>query len=335
MKYISFTFDSCDRRHKIYGGKFVPDGNIKAILLCVHGMNEHFGRYRELAIFLASQGFLVAGHDQLGHGRTAEQSSMDNGIVFGNAGKSKPHRMDNSDFGFICENDPATMLIRDVHKLRKRIEGEYPGKPVFLFGHSMGSFIVRNYLSMHGRALSGAILMGSGEIPSPVLYAGRGMLSLYALRYGWRYRSHLCTKIIMYHQVMSAPADERPTGWLSSDRELLKKVLNDPYVGHEFTVNGYYTLLTLIHRMTRKKALSGIPKSLPLFFLSGGEDPIGHSGRDILMEERLYKESGIQDIQIKVYPGDRHELYHEKDRFNVYSDIAAFMNRVLSGSQDS
>ena len=143
-----FTFLSRNGKDNCHAYSWAPEnGQIKAILQIVHGMLEYVERYEDFANFLANQGFLVVGADLLGHGKTAASDK---------------------DLGYFTEKDSSTILVRDVHRLKKIIQEENPGIPYFIIGHSMGSFIMRKYLAMYCKGIEGAILIGSGN-NSPVI----------------------------------------------------------------------------------------------------------------------------------------------------------------------
>ena len=149
MNRTDFYFDSRDNESKIHAIKWVPDTDPVGILVLVHGMAEHLGRYEHFAKYMCDRGFVVAGNEHLGHG--------------GSVG-SNPK-------GYFCKRDPATVVVRDVHRLKKTVQAEYPGLPIFLFGHSMGSLIARNYLTRYGTGINGAIICGTLMMPKGLLGA--------------------------------------------------------------------------------------------------------------------------------------------------------------------
>lgn len=307
MQPEKILFPSRDGKTTIYAEKYVPEKEIRGILIVAHGMNEHFGRYRELCEVLSNEGYLVAGPDHLGHGHTA-----------------RDHQ---GEFGYFAENDGATVVVRDLHRLKKLIQEEYPGKPVFLLGHSMGSFIARNYISMYGTGIQGVIIMGTARFSDLKVRAGLLYVRLSALFHGWHYRDRFCTKTSIGPYENCFPGDG-PAGWLCARKEGREYDLNDDLGGNGFTLNGYYGLSTLILRMQDKSRINEIPKDLPVLFMSGAEDPVGEYGAGIKAVEDEYRKAGIRNLSVKLYPGDRHELYHEADRFNVFFDIMEFMKEA-------
>ena len=144
-----FYFDSRDGENRIHAVRYTPDaGNVRGIVQIVHGMAEYVERYENLAEFLTKRGILVTGEDHLGHGKSVSEGGS---------------------FGYFCEQDPATVVVRDVHRLKKITEEQYPQVPYIILGHSMGSFIARNYLCRYGSGIGGAVIVGTGMQPAGLI----------------------------------------------------------------------------------------------------------------------------------------------------------------------
>ncbi|MCR5747283.1 MAG: lysophospholipase [Lachnospiraceae bacterium] len=298
-----FTIDSRDMKTKLACYAWEPKGNPRAILVVVHGMVDHALKYSEMAEYLMSQGILVAALDLLGHGNSAKTEE---------------------DFGYFCEQDPATVIVRDVHRLKKTIEAEHPGVPVYVMGHSMGSFIVRNYMERYGTGIKGVILQGGNATPAIQGKMGKFFTNVIAVFHGWRYRSMFCTAITLGSYVKAFP-EEGNTGWLAKKKELIAEYDGDPKCDFIFTLNGYNALGELTLRAGNKKLIQNIPKTLPIFIISGADDPVGEMGRGVQRMYELYKNMGFETVKLDIRPGDRHELHHEEDRFKVFEEIKAFI----------
>ncbi|MBR1893146.1 MAG: alpha/beta fold hydrolase [Lachnospiraceae bacterium] len=310
VKHEEFTFDSRDMKTKIHAEKYVPKGEVKACLIVAHGMGEHFGCYFELGRFFAEQGVLVAGCDHLGHGKTAKEES---------------------DFGYFCDMDPATVIVRDIHRLKKMIQADYPAVPFFVMGHSMGSFIIRNYIEMYGTGIKGAILMGTGDMNELKLLAGKTLLDILISIKGGHYISRAVTKAGLGGYSKNPCSEEYPFKWGCSRKESQDRKAADPLCGHEFTINGYRTIMELVERGNAAARMKDIPKNLPIFLVSGAEDPVGGYGKLVNKVAKRYKSIGMQDVTVKIYPDDRHEVYNEADRFDAFLDILHYMDRVMAG----
>lgn len=304
-----FTIDSRDMATKLQAYQWTPKGEVKAVLVLVHGMSEHMMRYAEMAEYLASKGFVVAGIDLLGHGRSAKTKE---------------------DFGYFCERDAATVVVRDVHRLKKTVQEKYPGIPVFLLGHSMGSFIARCYIERYGTGIQGVIILGGNDQNLFAARFGRLMVGLVALLKGWRYRSPFITKLILGHCLDRIENPTGPNDWIVKRREVVEAYTKDPLSGFMFTLNGYDTLLTFTIRAGEPKELDRIPRELPMFMMSGSEDPIGEWGEGVKRMEQLYRKLGMKHVEMKLVEGDRHELHNEEDRYETFERIAGFMEGVIA-----
>lgn len=298
-----FYFPSADGKSRIHAVRHLPQGQPKAILQIVHGMAEYIERYDEFAAFLARQGFLVVGHDHLGHGKTAESPEA---------------------LGYFAELEGNRCVIGDIHALREQTRAEYPGIPYFLMGHSMGSFLVRQYLGDHHAGLSGAVIMGTGDPPMFAVRAARGLCPLIARFRGWHHRSGLLN-------MTTGGAFELSMGkaWLSRSEENVRRYVADPLCGFVFTLNGFYNLFTGLQIAKTRERAGQIPKALPLLFVSGAEDPVGGKGKAVQALYERYEAAGARDVTLGLYPGDRHELLQEEDRQAVFADILAWLETRL------
>lgn len=308
MKKKEFTFSSADRTNRIHAVLWKPDqGKISGILQISHGMIEYIERYEDFAEFLTAQGFLVVGNDHLGHGRTAASQE---------------------DWGYFAPRKGSDLVVEDLNRLRRMVQKKYPELPYFMLGHSMGSFLLRKYLSKYGRGLSGAIIMGTGSQPDYVVQAGKALCVILALLKGWRYRSSLVDQ-----QVFSGNNKRFQGGdtgsWLTKDPEIVKAYNSNPCCTFKFTLNGFYNLFDTIHFMNQKRNIQAIPKNLPVFLVSGQDDPVGNYGAGVKKAYETYKKAGIMDLSWKLYPGDRHEILNETDKEIVYQDIYRWLQKHL------
>ena len=159
MRKEEFYFDSSCNTSKIHAVKWVPNGTPLCIVQIVHGMCEYVERYEEFAEFLTDKNIMVVGEDHLGHGKS----------------------MGNNPPGYLCKKNPEKVLVEDVHSLKEIISKEYPDIPYVIFGHSMGSFIARNFIQSYGSEVDGAVLCGTGMLPMPLILAMGGIVELLCL----------------------------------------------------------------------------------------------------------------------------------------------------------
>jgi len=302
-----FLIDSRDMKSKLQAYEWTPKKEVKAVLIAVHGMSEHMLRYCEMAEYLTAKQIVFAGVDLLGHGKSAP---------------------DEKSLGYFCERDAATVAVRDVHRLKKTVQDKYPGVPVFLFGHSMGSYIARNYIERYGTGINGVIIQGGGENSALKLAFGKGFLNVVGLFKGEYFRSRICTAMTLGSYITSVKGDS-PNAWIAKRKEVVKKYDEDPLSGFIFTVNGYKTLLEFCTRSRDKKLLGSIPKSLPMLIVSGEEDPVGEYGKGVDRVCRLYKELGMNDVEMKLIPNARHEIHNEEMRFEIFDMYVDFIMKNL------
>lgn len=300
MRKSEFGFLSADKRTQIHAVKWEPDqGEIQAVLQISHGMIEYVERYEAFAGYLTEKGFLVVGNDHLGHGESVLSQEL---------------------WGYFAPENGSDMVVEDLHQLRGMIQAEYPGVPYFMLGHSMGSFLLRKYLSMHGEGLSGAVIMGTGTQADKTVKAGKLICRAIALFRGWKYRGGFVER-----QVFSGNnkkfAGEGEGAWLTKDKDIVRAYTSEPRCTFQFTLNGFYNLFDTIYYINRPEHIDAIPKKLPMFFVSGEDDPVGNYGAGVRKAFDIYVQVGIEDIGIKLYPADRHEILNELDRAAVYEDI--------------
>ncbi len=301
VKKQEFYFDSRDRDHKIHAIRWIPETDRPVCSVqIVHGMAEYIDRYDEFASYLAERGILVVGDDHLGHGKSVRPGEP---------------------YGYFCKEDAATVLVRDEHRLKKMTQEQYPDIPYIILGHSMGSFITRNYLLRYGSGIDGAVIVGTGMQSKPTLIAARMLAGFQRIFCGSKHASELLNAAAF--GAYNKRIDSRRTlfDWLSRNEENVQSYIQDLLCGFTFTINGFQTLFQLIWNLHDEKRLQEMPKCLPVLFLSGEEDPVGNYGRSVKQVYESFLRVGLGNVQIKLYPGDRHEILNEVDRADVYADV--------------
>ena len=222
------------------------------------------------------------------------------------------------------------MLVRDEHKLHEVVEGEYPGIPYFILGHSMGSFITRNYLTEYGHEVQGAVIMGTGMQPKALLALSKTLAKAEKLFKGDTHVSTFIDKLAFGGYYKKIPNYTMKNEWLTSNLDAVQKYNDDPDCGFTFTVNGFSTLFELIWRLHDEERLAGIPKNLPMFFVAGAEDPVGNYGKGVKQAADTVRKAGVQDVTMKLYPGGRHEILNDREHGEVYEDVLSFYEEILA-----
>lgn len=307
-KEEQMNFLSKDGKTTIHAVKWIPEsGSYKAILQITHGMIEYIERYKPFAEYLNEQGFLVVGHDHLGHGASVTTEE---------------------DWGFFEEKNPSDTLVEDMHQLRTIIQGENPGVPYYMLGHSMGSYMLRKYLCIHPEGVSGAVIMGTGCMPDGTMKLGLLCCKVIGAFRGQHHRSRFLQSLSYSkpYKKYDLYGKDYGNSWLSKNVENVKQYYADPRCTFLFTVNGYRGLMEAVLYDNQMEHVKNVPKELPMFFVSGADDPVGDLGEGVKKVYALYKEAGLLDITYKLYENDRHEILNETDRDQVYADIAAWLN---------
>lgn len=307
-KKEEFTFDSRDGETKLHAVRWVPEGKALCIVQIVHGMAEYIERYEELAQFLAQKGILVTGDDHLGHGKSVPEDGT---------------------YGYFCEQDPATVVVRDVHRLKKITQEDYPGVPYVILGHSMGSFILRNYLFRYGTGIEGAIICGTGSQPQPLVKVCQAVAAIQGVFLGDAHVAKMIDKLAFGNYNKKIANAKTPFDWLCRDEKIVDAYMKDKWCGFTFTVNGFKTLFRLLDRLNQKDNLAKMPKDLPVYFIAGDMDPVGNYGEGVKKAYEDFCQAGMEKVTIKLYPGGRHELLNEMNKIQVYGEIYTWiMERV-------
>ena len=282
-----------------------PDFTPRAVVQIVHGMSEHVERYAPIAEFLVGRGFVVCANDHVGHGKTAGER----------------------DLGHMPLANGADVLVEDVHALREKVCERYPHARHVMFGHSMGSFVTRVYLTRHADGLSAAILCGTGQQPRIQTVAGRVITRLIAQIRGERHVSRFVDSLGAGAYGRAIRDARTDVDWISSDPDVVDEYIADPLCGQPFTVGAYATLASLVADATDARLARRVPKDLPLLFVAGAEDPVGDCGRGMARAVDEYRNAGVRLVEMGIYPGARHEILNEPCREAVWHDVEEFLAR--------
>ena len=304
-----FTYLSADGKTKIHAVEWKPDqGEPTAVLQIVHGMVEFIGRYEEFAEYLTERGFAVVGHDHLGHGASVASKE---------------------DYGFFSEKNGNAAVLRDIHHLKKLTEKTCGDLPYYMLGHSMGSFLLRQYLCLRGGEIDGAVIMGTGTKPVPLLKLGRVLCRGLAAIFGWHHRSLLIDRMAFGGYNKHFKPARTTADWLTKDEAIVDRYLADERCTFRFTLNGYYNLFYSMETASRKSSLRRMPRDLPVLFVAGSEDPVGGFGIGVKLVENRFRKAGMERVTRKLYDTDRHEILNETDRGAVYEDLYNWLSEEI------
>ena len=307
ISFEEFTYLSADGRTNVHAYCWAPAlEKPLAIIQLSHGMCEYVERYDAWARRFAERGIVFCGNDHLGHGHTAP---------------------DAEELGFTAEKHSEDYLVEDLHTMTQQMKARYGQDiPLILYGHSMGSFVARLYLTRYGNELSGAILSGTAGPEQPTGLALR-LTNLLSKVKNEHHRSRFLTALAFGAYNKKFKGENDSLSWLTSDGEVRAAYAADPLCDFVFTLSGYRTLFSLLHAVSGKKWAENVPKHLPLFLFAGDMDPVGNNGKGVTrIYERLQKAGA--NVTLKLYKGGRHEMHHEKEKDTVFADILEFIAKI-------
>lgn len=307
----SNTFVSDSGLAEIYYQSWIPDDpeKVKGIFQIVHGMAEHGDRYEEFARFLTSIGFAVFVNDHIGHGRSVT---------------------DENELGYFGEENGWKAFVNDAHTVTMRAKHEFPDVPVVLFGHSMGSFVARSYISKYADDIDASVICGtSGSNPGAGI--GISLANLVAKIKGSKYRSNFINSMAFgnYGKRLSSK-DDSGFGWLTTDKAVVKKYVEDPLCGYIFTAKGFTDLFGVLNYASQKECYEKTPANLPIFLIAGKEDPVGSYGTGVEKVYEQYLKTGHKKVTLKLYDKMRHEILNEFGKEEVMVNIAQWCQKILS-----
>lgn len=281
----------------------------RAAVQVVHGMAEHSARYVHVAQALVDAGYVVYAADHRGHGKSAQTDA---------------------DLGYFADRDGWQAVIADMFALNQRIAREQPSLPRLLIAHSMGSMLARDFLTVHGDAVQAVVLSGTSA-PAGVL-AKVGALIARGERYrlGARGRSKLLEAMSTGEYNRAFAPNRTGHDWLSRDNAEVDRYINDPRCGFDFTVQGWIDVLHGVSRIEDPALITRIPHQLPILITSGDRDPLGKNGRGIEKLATLFRNAGLQRVEVKLYTDARHEIFNETNRAEVIADVIQWLHAQVA-----
>ena len=300
-----FTLPSAMDGLLLSGVKVMPEGECVGIIQLVHGMAEHKERYLEVMRYLADAGYLCIMHDHRGHGKSVK-TDKDLGYFYGEHGDA---------------------LIEDIHQLSVYAKKEHPDLPFFLFGHSMGSLLVRAYCKRYDQEIDALIVCGSPS-KNPAAKAGRTLVRLMRKVKGDHYRSKLIQTMAFGSYAKGFAETFSDNVWLCSDADVVKAYDEDPLCGFVFTLNGFENLFDLMIDVYDREGWKMCHKDLPIRFIAGSKDPCIGNEKKFKEAAAFMRECGYTKVSARLFEGKRHEILNEDCRQEVFEDILMFYEQV-------
>lgn len=320
MKTTTLSYASRDNASTIHALMWEPDqvaagGEApRGLVQIVHGMSEHVERYEGFAAFLCEQGFAVCANDHIGHGGSVA---------------------DPDDLGHMPLEVGEDVLVADVQALREvalerlseRCDMRVSGIPYCIFGHSMGSFITRVFLTRHAFGVKAAVLCGTGHQPRAFSSAGKALTRSLAKKHGERYVSKLVDDMGAGSYGKAIKDAKTDVDWLATEPEVVAEYQRDPLCGQPFTVGAYHVLSSLVCDATDPRLARKLPHALPLLFIAGDQDPVGECGAGVHRAAEMYRKAGVERVDEKLYPDMRHEILNEPIKGDVHRDVLSWFER--------
>lgn len=279
----------------------------QAVVMLAHGMAEHSLRYARLAEALVAAGLALYALDQRGHGQTAAHGTL----------------------GHYADEGGWDKVVGDLATLNHHIRQQHPRTPIFLLGHSMGSYIGQAYLMGHSCSLQGAILSGSNYQPVALYRAARLIAGFERWRLGPKGRSKLIDRLSFGSFNKAFKPNRSAFDWLSRDPAEVDQYVADPLCGFVCTTQLWCDLLGGLQQITPPGNLAQIDADLPLLVLGGSRDPVS-AGKRLADLAGALRQAGLKDVQLKIYPEARHELFNESNRDEVTRHLIDWLQQALS-----
>lgn len=276
----------------------------RAIVQLVHGMSEHKERYLPFMEYLAGKGYVTVIHDHRGHGKSV-RNKRDFGYMYGGG---------------------ADAMLKDIGTVNRKVREIFPGIPLILMGHSMGSLAVRAFAAEHDACIDMLIVCGS-----PSKNAGRLLGELIARAekqaFGPHHKSRLLETMSFGTYVMRFRDEKNKNSWICSDKSVYEAYTKSDLCGFTFTDDGYLALFELMKRAYDVKHWRCTKPDMPVLFIGGAEDPCIGGVRKFAGAVRAMRNAGYRDVKGKLYRGMRHEILNEKEKEKVYRDVAIYMKK--------
>ena len=310
MEIVSeFYFPSSDGKTLIHVNQWTPvPGEVRGVVQIAHGVAEYGKRYEPFARFLCAHGFAVVANDHLGHGQS---------------------QIEGRPMVYLGDKDGWQHVVDDIETLRRRTAKTFLDKPYFLFGHSMGSFLSRTHLIRYPGVLDGCVLCGTGHM-SPAMIAGGKLIADREIRRLGKAAFSVRADDLAFGTYNRAFAPARTKfDWVSASEANVDAYIADPLCGGNTTLGLFRDMLDGLTFITRQSNMDRMDKALPVYFISGDQDPVGDMGRGVQKAGDCSGRGGLRDGQRKLSPGRRQETPNEPPRQYVYQDVLDWLEARL------
>ncbi len=284
--------------------QWMPDdsNNLKAILFLIHGSVEHAKRYEHFARFLTDNNCGVYAFDMRGHGKTTDVNS--------------------SEFAHMKYKKGWELMLQDVKTVHNQLKKDYGELPHFIFGHSMGSFVVRDYIANYDSNFNGAILCGSTLGEKMLVKVLMTVTNIMAFFKNPKAKSKFLHNQVYGKLTKSVKNYQTPVDFISRDTQEVQKYIKDELSGKRISIGYAHEMGKGILKVAEKQTFLNTPETLPILIVSGEDDPVGGKKADgVIALQKAYENRGIKNLTMKIYKDARHELLNEVNKEEVMSDI--------------
>ena len=288
---------------RIHACRWTPEGEVKAVLQIVHGIAEFVERYDGFANYLTGLGFVVVAEDHMGHGQSINGDGIQ-GYFHG---------------GWFT-------AIEDTMQLMNETMAAKPGVPYVLFGHSMGSFMARTILCKYPDCgISAAIICGTGWQPTFALPALIKVVESICKKTGETNPSEKLQGMVFgsYNKKVEHP--RTAYDWLTRDNKIVDAYIAHPLCGFTASCGLLRDMMKGFAYIQNREHLARMRKDLPVFFIAGGDDPVGNYGKGVHQTADAFRKAGMTDVSVRVYPLCRHEILNEINKEEIYEDVAQWI----------
>lgn len=304
----SFFFPSQDKKTTLHAMIWKGDQPPRAVLQISHGICEYIARYDHFARYLSEQGFIVVGHDHLGHGQSWQAAERE---------------------GFFAEENGWNLVVDDIESLRQQTARQYPGLPYFLLGHSMGSFLARTHLIRYPGRFTGVIICGTGQQPPRLVQLGWKVTDRISKFRSPFYRSKRVIDMTFGTYNRAFRPNRTNFDWVCGSEAVVDAYIQDRSCQFLPTVGLYRDMMEGIQFISDRENLKKMDRTTPIFFISGALDPVGEAGKGVDRAYQSFLFAGCANVSKKLYPSGRHELLNEDFRETVYTDVLQWMEKQM------
>ena len=308
MQSSTFTLSTPDGT-SVHVSRWLPDGEVKAVVQIAHGLAEHSSRYARFAQRLTDHGYAVYASDHRGHGKTSSPRAS------------------------FADHDGWQTVIDDLHSVTAHARHEQQGVPVFLIGHSMGSLISRGYAAQYGSELAGLVLSGTAGGAGAVGKMAAFLASTQARLRGHTHTSGLMNKLVFGQYNAAFKPTRTDFDWLSRDPAEVDQYIEDPECGFVFSAGGFADLIRGAAQVNDDHTVNLVPRDLPIHLTSGDKDPVGGNGKGVQQVADQFKRLGVRDVTVTLWPDARHEILNETNRDEVEVEILEWLDAHLETAQ--